>query len=276
MRARAVVVASAAIVAMLGALLGGCTGSKSKALPPAPAVDETTTIAPDLTKVALGGVAGRATTTIDNSPGKATLGGEVAAGLDGPVGGATVRLQRLVGDAVVQTDVFTNPDGTWTLPNVQGGRYRIRAWRAPDLALVDPIVIFLGATENHRVSISVSRYTGVSAVASIAPSPPLVDDPANLVVQARNQQVDDQGVVRATPIAGAALLLSGSGSWAATPGGTQAADGNGIARWRVTCQASGAQPLSVTVNGTATFPLNLPPCTEPVTTTIGTTTTTSA
>jgi hypothetical protein len=191
------------------------------------------------------------------------------------VGAATVRIQRLVGDAVVQTDLFTNPDGTWALPNVQGGRYRIRAWRAPDLAIVDPVVVFLGATDVRNVPISVNRYTGVTAVASIAPNPPPVDDPANLVVQARTQAVDPEGVVRASPIAGATLQLSGSGSWSASPSGANSADGQGTARWQVRCLASGAQPLSVTVNGTDTFPLNLAACQEPVTTTIAPATTTT-
>lgn len=272
MRARAVVAPLAAAVA----ILAGCTGSTSKSLPPAPAVDETTTTAPDLTQVAVAGVSGRATTTIDTRPGGATVDGTVAAGLDGPVGAATVRVQRLAGDAVVETDVVTAADGSWSLPNVQGGRYRIRAWRAPDLALVDPVVVFLGATETRHVPISLSRYTGLTAVASIAPSPPPVGQPANLVVQARSQMVDSDGVVRATPIAGATLQLTGSGSWTASPNSIQTADGQGSARWRVECRDPGTQPLSVTVNGSDTLPLSLPACTEPVTTTIGTTTTTSA
>jgi hypothetical protein len=262
-RLRALVVPLAAIVALLAA----CSGSHSKALPPAPVVDETTTTQPDYTKVGLGGVNGRTTTTIDNRPGSANLSGAVAAGLDGPVGAATVRIQRLVGDAVVQTDLSTNPDGTWSLPNVQGGRYRIRAWRAPDLALVDPVVLFIGATETRSVPISVGRFTGVSAAASIAPNPPPLDDPANLVVQARTQSVDADGGVRVTPIRGATLQLSGSGAWSASPTGAVTADGQGVGRWQVRCTSAGPQPLSVTVNGTDSFPLNLGACTEPTTTT---------
>jgi hypothetical protein len=144
-------------LALTAALVAACSSSHSKALPPAPAIDETSTTLRDLTKIGLDAVPGRTTTTVDNRPGRASLSGTVAAGLDGPVGSATVRVQRLVGDAVLQTDLATNPDGSWTLPNVQGGRYRVRAWRAPDLALVDPVVVFLGATETRDVPISVSR-----------------------------------------------------------------------------------------------------------------------
>ncbi|MCU1463879.1 MAG: hypothetical protein JWO37_3954 [Acidimicrobiales bacterium] len=259
--------ASAVLLAAIVALLAACSGSHSKALPPAPAVDETTTTLPDYSKVGLGPVTGRTTTTIDNRPGSANLSGTVAAGLDGPVGAAVVRVQRLVGDAVVQTDVATNPDGTWALPNVQGGRYRIRAWRAPDLALVEPVVLFIGATEARSVPISVGRFTGVSAVASIAPNPPVVGDPANLVVQARTQAVDAEGVVRASPLPGATLELSGSAAWSVASGGAVTADGQGVGRWEVHCTAAGPQPLSVTVNGTDSFPLNLAACTEPTTTT---------
>ena len=123
--------------------------------------------------------------------------------------------------------------------------------------------------------ISVRRFAGVAAVASIAPSPPPVDDPANLVVQARTQSVDAEGVVRATPLPGATLQLSGSGSWTASPGGSLTADGQGIGRWQLRCHASGSQPLSVTVNGADSFPLNLPACQEPTTTTVATATSTA-
>ena len=272
MRPRALVIPLLAALAVLAA----CTGSHSKALPPVPSVDETTTTLADLSKIDVGGVPGRTTTTIDNRPGRANLTGTVGAGLDGPVGSATVRVQRLVADAVVQTDVRTNPDGTWALPNVQGGRYRIRAWRTPDLALVDPVVFFLGATETRNVPINVGRYTGVSAASTIAPNPPSVDDPANLAVQARTTSVDPEGVVRSTAIPGATMQLSGSGAWSASPSGAVTADGQGVARWQVKCQAPGQQSLSVTVNGTDSFPLNIAPCAEPTTTTTaGPTTSTS-
>jgi hypothetical protein len=81
--------------------------------------------------------------------------------------------------------------------------------------------------------------------------------------------VSGDGVVHVTPIAGATLQLSGAGSWTASPGGAVTADGQGIGRWQVRCGAAGSQPLSITINGTDTFPLNLAPCAEPTTTTTG-------
>ena len=36
---------------------------------------------------------------------------------------------------------------------------RVRAWRAPDLALVQPVVFFLGSTETRPVPIDLARFT---------------------------------------------------------------------------------------------------------------------
>src|SRR4051812_7852675 len=88
--------------ALPGVLLpaGACT-SHHGLVPPVPAtvVLETSTTAPDLTGVGLAAVAtGRTTTTsIALGPGAAALNGTVV-GPDGPVPGAVVHVERLVGD----------------------------------------------------------------------------------------------------------------------------------------------------------------------------------
>src|SRR5437899_8320268 len=90
----------------------------------------TTTTLVDLSGVKIAGVPGKTTTTIGLGPGGATLNGSVA-GPDGAVGGATIHVERLVGDAVASQDFPSNPDGTFTIPTLLGGRYRVRAY-VPD------------------------------------------------------------------------------------------------------------------------------------------------
>src|SRR5207248_2824996 len=103
--------------------------------------------------------------------------------------------ERLVGDGVGSADIISQADGTWAAPNVLGGRYRVRAWRAPDLALTTPQLLFVGSTETKALSLRVDRYTGTGVQAAIAPSPPVVGEPANLVVSVTTRSVDDKGVV---------------------------------------------------------------------------------
>ena len=240
-------------------LLAACGGT-SYSIPepdPIPSLPATTS-AVDFSGVGLAGVPGRTTTTIVLGPGPASLKGTVA-GPDGLIPGATVRIERLVGDAVASADVFTAPDGTWAAPGVLGGRYRLRAWRVPDLALTKPVVFFLGADEQRAVDLLATRYSGTAVSGSIAPNPPIVDEPANLVVRVAQQSVEGDGVVRAAPIAGVQVELVGSGDWRVETENPGFTDFQGDVQWQVRCRSSGQQPLGVMVNGEA-FSLTLPAC----------------
>ena len=249
--------AALAVALVLGA---ACSGSDDASKPrPTPSLPPTT-VAVDFSGVRLERVPGNTTTTIAIGPGKALLNGLVM-GPDGPVPGAVVHAERLVGDGQAVVDVATLPDGTWSIPNILGGRYRVRAWRAPDLALTKPEVFFLGGDEKKRLDLGLTRYDGPAATASIAPNPPFVGEPANLVVRLSIQSVDPQGIVRAVPAAPTSVNLVGSGAWSVESENPTFTDGVGDARWRVRCRASGNQSLAVVVGDFQTLPLSgLPPC----------------
>ena len=48
---------------------------------------------------------------------------------------------------VASVDATSQPDGRWTIPGILGGRYRLRAWRAPDMALTVPQILLARADE---------------------------------------------------------------------------------------------------------------------------------
>ena len=247
----------------LALLTAGCVADKVEELPPPPAVPTTTTTTlQDLSGVGLPPVPGKTTTTIAIGPGRATMRGTVV-GPDGPVPGAVVHAERLVGESAAVLDVVTNPDGTWEMKDILGGRYRVRAWRAPDLALTQPQVFFLDGAENKPLNISLARHQGVAASAAIAPNPPVVGSPANLIVQVTMRGVDDRGIVRASPVAGVPVELFGAGDWRVSTPNPTSTDGGGRARWQLVCRRPGAQPLSVVVNDAESFPLSLPACVTP-------------
>jgi len=145
--------------------------------------------------------------------------------------------------------------------NVKGGIYRIRAWRPPDLAMTTPVVFYLNGNEQKTgVNLQVNHYTGTNVTAAVAPNPPVVGDPTNLAVQVTAVVVDAGGVVRATPQVGVEVDLQGAGgAWQTQAPIAATTDVNGEAFWRVTCTATGSQPLAAAVGGTS-YPLNLPPC----------------
>lgn len=244
-------------------LAGACTADGVDPLPAPPTTRARppTTAAPDYSTVALVAVPGRTTTTIAIMGGKATLNGSVT-GPDGPVGQAIVHVERLVGDQAATLDVVTNPDGTFAVPQVFGGRYRVRAYRPPDLAQVKPELLFLNGDETKALTLKMARHQGVAVAAAIAPSPPVPTEPANLLVQVTLKSVDAGGVVRAVPIPGVRLELFTTGRWTVEGSAMQFADADGRALWRVRCGRQGEQPMSVLVGDGDAHPLSLPACAE--------------
>lgn len=231
--------------------------------PPTPATSSTTS-APDHAGVVLRAVTGRSTTTtIALTPGKATLKGTVV-GPGGPVGGATVRAERMVGTAVAGTEIVAQPDGTWALAGVKGGSYRIRAWRPPDLAMVEPAFVFLGAAQELNVELKPQVWSGVGAASSVTPTPPVTGQAAVVAVHVTQREVDAAGVVQAAPVVGARVqLASPNAGWTVTSANPTVTDGAGRARWDVSCKGPGNQPLFVAVGAGEQFPISVPACAPP-------------
>ena len=239
-----------------------CTGGAVDELPAPPTTGPTTstTARPDLSGVVLADVPGTTTTTVLLTPGEATLQG-IVAGPDGLVAGATVLIERLVGEGVGAATVVTGADGRWTAPNVLGGRYRVRAWRAPDLALTTPVSFFLENKESRDTNLELESYSGVVVTSAVAPSPPVVDEPVRLVVRAYTRSVDEQGIVRNQALPSVQLELIGSSQWRVETENPTFADESGRADWILRCENLGSHALAVRVGGGGEAqPLRLPAC----------------
>lgn len=254
-------------MAVAAVVAAGCTtGAEFRPLPvpeSVPSSSTATTASPDYSGVVLAPVEGTTTTTeVVVGPGPAVLGGRVE-GPDGPVAGATVRLERLVADAVAVLDVLTAADGTWTAPDVLGGRYRIRAWRQPDLAMVEPEILFLDQAGRSDLVLRVERFGEAVVDTAIFPDPPVVGARSNLAVRLSSRTVGTDGVVRTTPRAGLAVTLSGGGAWAVEVPATATSDAAGRVTFTVVCRLPGAQSLTVSVAASEVVPLTLPECVAP-------------
>jgi hypothetical protein len=222
----------------------------------------TSTTEVDLSGVPLPGVAGTTTTTIAIGPGPLTIVGRVE-GPDGAVGGAIVQLERIVGDEVATTRVPTAADGTWNAANVLGGRYRIRAWRTPDLATAKPSLVFLDSGDPQRaVPLHLDAVGGVHVDAAMAPEPPTVDEPANLKVRVAQRTVDADGVVRDSPAIDVTVGLAGTGRWSVSSSNPSITGSDGSVVFRLTCRDAGPQPLSAQLSDGTTFPLSLQACVD--------------
>lgn len=261
-------VANHVMAALVGlSLVGslGCSSTDGYAPLPRPKKSDTslitpTTPAPDYEAVELSRAQGTTTTTsLVLSPGSARLAGSVV-GPNGPVPNATVVLERLVGDSVASGIVSTGVDGTWEAANILGGRYRIRAWLAPEFAQLEPQLLFVPGNSDGSapVELKMEKISKIIAEAAISPSPPVVNQSANLVVRLSLRSIDKDGLLRSVPQDFASWRLVATGRWT-IQSATVSSDSGGRASYRITCGAVGAQALTVVFNG-ETLPLSLPEC----------------
>jgi len=218
------------------------------------------------------------------------------------VAGATIRLERFVGDAVGHIDVISNADGSWRAPQVSapttapfvpatvfgqlptitvpttfrpapvtsgvgpqgllGGRYRVRAWRSPDFALTTPQIFFLEGNQNKQLGLQLSRYTGTSASSVSSPDPPILDTVTNVTAVVTTVAVDADGIVRSAPLAGASVSLTVGAGWLYA-GGPSLTNGAGRASFQLRCLALGQSPVALTVNNGQAFSLPIRACVLP-------------
>lgn len=265
------------LVAVLAALVAACSSSDPfSSLPdPKPVVTEptTSTSEADFTKTPLNGVRGTTTTVVVIGPGPLTIVGRVVAPDGTVVPDAIVQLERVVGESSAETRVPTAPDGTWNAAHVLGGRYRVRAWRAPDLATLRPQIVFLESGPQRAVNIKLDSLGGVRVDSAIAPDPPLVGELANLKVRVAERTVGADGIVHDSPVVGTSVTLSGSGEWEVSSSNPSTTGDDGSTVFRVRCLDAGPQPLAATLDDGQSFALPIAACYDPSTATTTTSTT---
>lgn len=238
-------VAAAALVI----IAAGCSpGDDFEPLPVpqvAPIAPTSTTARPDFSGVVLAPVEGTTSTTaVVLGPGSSALAGTVQ-GPDGAVAGATVRVERLVGDAVASADVETGPEGAWSITGVLGGRYRVRAWRVPDMAMVEPQILFVAGGQRAELALVVERFGQLVVDTAIAPDPPPVGGRMSLLIRLSSRTVDADGVVRGQPRRGVTANLMPGPGWALEGSSTATTDDSGNVTFTLVCRAPGPQSLAV-------------------------------
>ena len=261
---------SALLLALVALVAAGCTGSGEPDTAAAPVtVAETTTVPPTTTSTTVpatttttGPPRTTTTTLVTIGPGDATIGGTVT-GPAGPVDGATVRVERLVGRSVATTDVTTSAGGLWQLASILGGSYRVRAFKPPDLGQSGVESFFLGATERKTIDFQLPAAGGERITAVVNPSPPRLDQPATVTITIGIGRVDDQGRPVITPRPGVPLTLTAGPGIVVESTPVVATDANGSASWRIRCTILGANTVALTV-GTGVTQVRFDGCGPPV------------
>jgi len=256
-----------------------CSSDDGKALPaPDQSSSTTSTTVIDFSQVALAPVAPGKAPAITRPPGggRASIAGKVVDANGAPVPQALVRATYFFDPGKSEViEALSGADGHYRFDRLYGGRWRIRAWLAPVMATLEQPAFFLGATEHKTLDLKVKAVPDLDVTSKMAPDPPLVGWPAELAVLVVSQTVDSEGKVVRTPLGATDVTLSFPGSsWSIqSPAATQPTDTDGTARWIMSCGDEGVHGAAVVVSGRE-FPITLPSCLSPASTTTATTTTT--
>jgi hypothetical protein len=190
------------------------------------------------------GRSGPALPAVEVLGGRATLRG-IVTGPDGPVPGATVRLERFVGERSGTAEVRAGADGRWSATNVHGGRYRVRAWLAPNLTATEAQLAFVAADGNAVVDVAVQKFEGTLLQANLDTTVLTVGGNARVRALLTRESVNEEGVVVGAPIPGTELRLVIEGAIVTSGANPVQTDGSGSAGWPITCEREGAHRLSV-------------------------------
>lgn len=213
----------------------------------------------DLTGVGLRAVRGSTTSTSRDLRGEARIAGTVRTRDGSGVVGATVIATWYSVAPPVTLRVRTDDDGRYELAQLAGGRWRVRAYRAPDLATARPEELFLAADADRDENLSLDDLSTPTVRAQTEPDPPVVGSSTSLSVTLVRREVSDSGRLRETPVVGESVTLLEADGWSIEGTATKTTGFGGVARWTASCRAAGAQPLRVRTGGT-TIDLAIAPC----------------
>jgi hypothetical protein len=211
-----------------------------------PASELRVAVAPDTRTVRVPDLAGSTTTTVPPvQGGRAVLAGTVIGPGNSPVAGATVRIERFVGEQVVAVDVVSGANGSFAVGQLLGGRYRIRAWRAPVLTQTNSEVTFLADGEQRSLQLTLRAPNMVDIWASVSPGTVTVGQTGALTMRVMADAVNDNGLVVAVGRPGAVVAVAGTGVLNGQ-GASLTTDANGSALFAFACRQAGAGGFTMT------------------------------
>jgi len=205
--------------------------------------------------------------------GRSTITG-VVTGPDGPVAGATVRVERFVGTASGSVQVVTDGSGRFVVTGALGGRYRVRAWLQPDLATFASPTGFVADGDSLDLSPNLERHNAVTLQLAATEATLTMGAPGGVRALLTRETVDSNGIVQAGGVAGSLVTLVAVDGLSITSPNPATTEASGSASWVIECTALGAHQVSAAVpeaSASATLPACAAAATPPSSSTTSTT-----
>ena len=193
----------------------------------------------------------------DPIEGKATLSGIVTA--EGKRAGGRVRIERLVGDKVGVLDLDVGGDGAFKVEHALGGRYRIRAWSAPDFSAVPSVTVFLPAKGDLDIEVPMQKFEGFRLQAALDTGLPHVGETVKVKALLTTQSVDGSGYVVGEGAKDGVITLTAAPGYRVTSANPTKTGADGWATWTVVCQSAGIHDVTVEYLEQSTI-VSLPAC----------------
>ncbi len=190
----------------------------------------------------------RAVPPTELSGGSTTMTGFVL-GPEGPVVGATVRLERHTAAGIAAIDTTTDDLGNWSATGMAGGRWRVRSF-VPNLWTSGAAVVqFVADGDQVRVDSVVSAAPLAPLIELVGPEETITGFAYTYAVTVGIRRVDEQGRILVVPATGAEVRAVATTS-ALTSNDVVAADAGGAARFLLTCGPLGTPTLNLAVTTT--------------------------
>jgi hypothetical protein len=171
-------------------------------------------------------------------------------------------------------DVTSNGSGAWSAGRLLGGRYRVRAWRAPTHAQTSSEVTFVEEGQRRSFKLELEAPSGVEFRASADNDKIIIGQAGSVSATVRAPFVNNEGQIAIGGRPGDVITVTANGVFAGQ-GGTKSTDAGGSATFPLTCAQLGTGQVTVAgVSQTKTFDISCIPV--PTTTTAAPTTTTVA
>ncbi len=197
----------------------------------------------------------------DEREGSATISGRVT--VDGGGHGARVRLERFVGDATGVLDIDTDGSGGFKVEHALGGRYRIRAWDAPEYASIPTVTVFVPADGEIGVDVPMREFQGPRLQLALDTAVPAVGSTATLEALVTEQEIDGEGYLSGAGLSDVDLTLTVGSGFRITSANPTTTGDDGRASWTLVCRSEGAHDVTVEFGESGSTVVTLPTCLPP-------------